>query len=146
MIINLYTAKRIYTSRPPSTHCQAMLACSEPNYLMFPSPHQQCHDALLVFLPRLCKIMSSKRSIITPIHHTICVYNNFAPEQVPHLGWHQLAAPQKSAPVPQKLLPLQHSPEPHLALTIGPQVSPAPTILGGVAGEVGGFLVREQSP
>lgn len=77
---------------------------------------------------------------------TQALYSILAPVQEPHLGWHQLAAPQKSAPVPQKLLPEQQSPAAHLALTIGPQVSPPLAILGVAEEYGGGFLVRAQSP
>lgn len=73
-------------------------------------------------------------------------YSILAPVQEPHLGWHQLAAPQKSAPVPQKLLPEQQSPAAHLALTMGPQVSPARATLGVAEEYGGGCLVRAQSP
>ena len=79
-------------------------------------------------------------------YHTQALYSILAPVQEPHLGWHQLAAPQKSAPVPQKLLPEQQSPAAHLALTIGPQVSPPLAILGVAEEYGGGFLVRAQSP
>lgn len=58
-------------------------------------------------------------------------------EHIPHFDWHQFAAPQKLAPAPQKLLPEQHSPVAHLALTIGPQVSPALAVFGGEVGRGG---------
>ena len=48
--------------------------------------------------------------------------------------------------LPQKLLPLQHSPSPHLAFTIGPQVSPIPTVFGGLEGRGGAVRLVEQSP
>ena len=48
--------------------------------------------------------------------------------------------------LPQKLLPLQHKPGAHLALTIGPQVWPVCEILAGPDGRAGDFLLVEQSP
>jgi len=58
-------------------------------------------------------------------------------EHIPHFDWHQFAAPQKFAPAPQKLLPEQHSPVAHLALTTGPQVSPALAVFGWEVGRGG---------
>lgn len=60
-------------------------------------------------------------------------------EHLPQFFWHQLAAPQKSAPVPQKLLPEQHSPFPHFLFTIGPHVSPSPERPGWPVGRAGFF-------
>ena len=51
-----------------------------------------------------------------------------------------------SEDLPQKLLPLQQSPSPHLAFTIGPQESPIPAVFGGTEGRGGAVRLVEQSP
>ena len=48
--------------------------------------------------------------------------------------------------LPQKLLPLQHSPPPHLAFTIGPHVWPIPAVFGGPEGRGGAVRLVAQSP
>lgn len=68
------------------------------------------------------------------------------PEQLPHFAWHQFALPQKSLPVPQKLLPLQHNPLAHFAFTIGPHVSPFCAVFAGAVGKGGGERLVAQSP
>lgn len=55
-------------------------------------------------------------------------------------------AASKLMDLPQKLLPLQHSPSPHLALTIGPHVLPIPTVFGACEERGGAVRLVEQSP
>lgn len=101
---------------------------------------------MLLSLLHFCSLSQHAPRFHQNSYHTQALHSILAPVQEPHLGWHQLAAPQKSAPVPQKLLPEQQSPAAHLALTIGPQVSPALAVLGVAEEYGGGFLVRAQSP
>lgn len=55
-------------------------------------------------------------------------------------------AASKLMDLPQKLLPLQHSPSPHLAFTIGPHVLPIPTVFGACEERGGAVRLVEQSP